>query len=129
MAGVLVWGNENIGAHAEVRFLSPGHDFGFAIKTDSVQYPAPFAMVLRDLLVRHNTANGNGQNIVYALMVNGVATAVTVTLATGAVVQASDLANSVTIAQGDRVSIRASKAANVANGAVDVQATLKVEAV
>ena len=86
----------------------------------------PRAGTLRRFFVRHNTATGNGNNVVYTVMVNGVATAITVTLATGAIGQASDLVNTVAVAQGDRVSIRATKAVTIANGAINVQTSLEI---
>jgi hypothetical protein len=84
------------------------------------------AGTLQNFFVHHNTANGNGGTVVYTVMVNGAATAITATLATGAVGTASDVANTVAVAQGDLVSIRVTKAANVTNGNVDVTAMLEV---
>ena len=83
--------------------------------------------MLKNFFVRHNAANGNGNSVVYTVLVNGVATAITVTLASGAVGQASDTVHTVVIAQGDRISIRATKAATIAGGGnVDVQTSLEM---
>ena len=54
-----------------------------------------------------------------------VPTALIVVLATGAIGQASDLVNSVAIAQGDLVRVRAVKPAPIANGNVKVIVTME----
>jgi len=77
------------------------------------------------MFARHNTNNGNGNNVVYTMFVNGVAAALTVTLATMAIGQASDLVNTVAIAQGDRVNITLVKAATISNG--NLQTIITVE--
>jgi hypothetical protein len=123
--GLLFWGNDTVAAAADTRYLSPGRD-GTAPLVDFAQMPLPRAGTLRRLFVRHNAAGGNGNAVVYTVLVNGIATALTVTLATGAVGQVSDLINAVAGAQGDRVSLRASKAAVIAGGNIDVQATVEV---
>ena len=76
--------------------------------------------------MRHNSTSGNGTSVLYTVLKNGVATAITVTLATGAVGQASDTVHTVAVAQGDRVSISAVKAASIGSGDVAVQASLEI---
>jgi hypothetical protein len=123
--GLLFWGNDTITAAADMRYLSPGSD-GTASLTNVEQIPLPRAGTLRRLFARHNSAGGNGNSVVYTVLVNGVATVLTVTLATGAIGQASDLVNTVAVAQGDRISLRASKAGVIAGGDINVQATVEV---
>jgi hypothetical protein len=115
-----------MGAAADSRFVPPGHDFALASLTDVFQLPVTRAGTLRNLFVRHNSAAGNGNNIVYTVMKNGVATAITVPLATGAVGQASDLVNTVAVVAGDRISLRGSKAAGIAGGGVNLAASLEI---
>jgi len=67
--------------------------------------------------------------VVYTVFVNGIATALTVTLATGAVGQTSDLVNGVTITQGSRISIQAVKALAIGSGMIDVEASLEASQV
>lgn len=125
---VLGFGDGGIGAAADTRFLSPwyGDDLSFGLLTPAAaDIPVPRAGTLRNLFVRHNTANGNGASVVYTIMVNGVATALTVTLATGAIGQGSDLVNSVVVAQGDRVRLRAVKPI-IMNGNLRVVASCDV---
>jgi hypothetical protein len=90
--------------------------------------PLPRAGTVRNLFVRHNDSSGNGQPVVYTLWKNGVATALAVSLATGAIGQNSNLVNSVVCAQGDRLRVVASKAANIAaSGDVDLQVVATVQ--
>jgi hypothetical protein len=48
-----------------------------------------------------------------------------VTLATGAIAQASNLVNTAVVAQGDRITLRATKALVVANGNVLPSVTME----
>ena len=127
-SSILVWGNENVGAAADDRYLSSGSNFGIASLTDTLQYIAPSNVTLRDLFVRHNSAAGNGNDVIYTVFVNGVATALLVPLATGAVGDASNVVDTAAVLQGDRISIQASKAAGVGGGQIDTQVSLKAEA-
>lgn len=125
-AAIMSWGDDSIAAGADTRYLTPG-DGATAITTSTTyDLPLPRAGTVRNLFVRHNAAVGNGNSVVYTVMKNGVATAVTVTLATGAVGQVSDLVNSVAFAQGDRITLQAVKAASIANGGIDVEASVEI---
>ncbi len=123
--GILFWGVNNIGAASDTRFIPPGNS-GIAPLLDIFQLPIPQAGTVKNLFVRHNSNKGNGNSAVYTILKNGVATAITAALATGAVGQSSDLVNTVAIAQGDRLSLQVSKAAVVADGAVDLTASLEI---
>jgi hypothetical protein len=123
---IATWGNDSIAPAADTRYLSPGRSTSTASTTDVASIPAPRAGTIRNLFVRHHSATGNGNNVVYTIMINGVATGLTVTLATGAIGQASDLVNTVAVAQGDRISLRATKAANVGGGSLNVQASAEI---
>jgi hypothetical protein len=122
----LAWGDDNVSATTTTRYLTPGRNKGTAtITAGENEWPMPRAGTARNLFVRHNSAVGNGASVVYTLFVNGAATALTVTLASGAVGQASDLANTVAVAQGDRLELVATKAAAIGNGALNVQASVE----
>jgi hypothetical protein len=125
LGAILFWGVDTIGAAADSRFLPPGHDNGLAVTTNIYRMVMPRAAVLRNLFVRHNSAGGNGNGVTYTVLVNGVATALTVTLATGAVGQAGDTTHSVAVVQGDTISLRATKALVIAAGNLDLMATLE----
>jgi hypothetical protein len=119
------WGNTNVAAAADTRFLTPGRDATTAITTDLAQIPIVRPGTLQRLYVRHNAAVGVN-DVVYTVMLNGAPTAITVTLAAGAIGQASDLVNTVAVVAGDRVSLRATKALGLGTGAVEVEASLEI---
>lgn len=123
----LVWGVDSIVNIADTRFIPPGHDNGFAVTTNIYQLPLPRAGTLRNLFVRHNSAGGNGTIVTYTILVNGVATLISTTLATGAVGQASNLVAGFAAAQGDRVSLRVVKPANIGGGSIDLVASLELD--
>jgi hypothetical protein len=84
----------------------------------------PRAGLLRNFGIRHNTPAGNGNAVVYTVRQNGVATALSVSLiSTGS--DGFDLANSVSFAAGDLVDIEVTKAADIANGVLNVVASLE----
>lgn len=124
---VLVWGADNVGAAADTRFISPGRANGLATTTNIYSIAMPRAGTLRNLFVRHNSAGGNGNSIVYTVLVNGVATLITASRVTGAIGTSSDLVNGFAAAQGDLVAVRATKALAVAGGNIDVQVTLELD--
>jgi hypothetical protein len=123
---LLFFGAQNIAASADTRYITPGSDQGTAPVTDDFQLPVPRAGTLRRLYVRHNAAIGNGNSVVYAILINGVATGLTVTLATGAVGQASDLINTAAVVAGDRVSLRAVKALGIGGGGLNIEASVEI---
>ena len=78
--------------------------------------------VLRNLVVTSKAAPGAGQTFIYTVRVNGVATALTVTLSGAAAVNGSDLVNSVRVVVGDRVSVQlvTSAASSATNHTADL---------
>jgi len=123
---ILVFGVDNIAAAPDTRYIPPGHEFGTAPTTDTLSIPCPRAGTLRNLFVRHHTANGNGNPVVYTLWVNNVPTAITVSLVTGAIITGSDVANSIAVNQGDRIKLVATKAAAIGSGNINIQAAAEV---
>jgi len=76
------------------------------------------------MFARHNTAGGSGPVATYTLLVNGVATALVVSVPTGAVGQASDLVDTVAIAAGDVLSLSVdsdSLGPNIVDAKISVQ--------
>jgi hypothetical protein len=57
--------------------------------------------------------------------VNGIATALSVSLVTGVIGNAGDTVNSVVVAQGDIIGVVATKAASVGSGALRVVVTME----
>jgi hypothetical protein len=73
------------------------------------------------MFARHNTAGGSGDPATYTLLVNGVATALTVSVPTSAVGQASNLVDTVAVAAGDVLSLSidsASLGPNIVNAKI-----------
>ena len=117
------WGASDLVSSTTTRYLTPGYETGNA-PTSPVRMAVPFPTTLRRFYIEHNTPVGNGNPIVYTVRVNGVATAISVSLAsTGSL--GSDLAHSVAVAAGDLVDIQVTKASSVGNGAVSAMATLE----
>jgi hypothetical protein len=125
-SSVLTWGNNSVAASADTRWLDPGYEQATADNVDHHAFRLPRAGTVRNLRVRHNLANGNGNSVVYSVDQNGVASIITCTLATGAVGDASDLANTVAFAAGDLITIRAVKASAIGSGNVEVMASLEI---
>jgi len=121
-----VWGNENVGAAADTRYLSPGSDNTPATLTAGTHaFVVGRPGTLKNLFARHNAAVGNGNAVVYTLLKNGVATLLTASLVTGAVGQASNLVNLIAVVQGDRIEMQAAKALIIAPGGVDATVTVE----
>jgi hypothetical protein len=85
----------------------------------------PHAGTIRNLYVRHNAAGGTGPVVNYFVLINGVVSALTVTLATGAVGQASNTVNILAVNAGDRIELQAVKPAAIGGGDIDVQVTVE----
>ena len=120
------WGNNSVTNTTTTRFLSPGWIAGTA-PTAAIQWRVPFAAVLRNLYIRHGTGAGNGNNIVYTVRVNGVASSLAVTIASTAT-NGQNTANSVTVAAGDLIDITVTKAVDVTTSPSNIMATLQVGA-
>lgn len=125
-AGIIAFGNNSLAAAAGTRFLDQWSSTTTAGTAEADPIVMPRAGTLRNLFVSHQAAVGNGNSIVYTVRVNGVNTTLTVTLASGAIAQASDLVNTVAVAQGDRVTLSAVKALALGNGAVIPSVTMEL---
>ncbi len=126
LTGPLFWGALDVGPLADTRFLGPGQSVTASL-ADVQGLPLPFNTILRNLFVRHNLAAGNGASVVYTVILNGAPTALTVTLATGAVGTAADTSNSVGASAGDTLSIQADKPAIIADGLINAFVTLLLD--
>lgn len=121
---IFVWGNSDIGTLIDTRYLSPGRDVTAQLG-DVAQFPVTRSGTLRNLFIRHNSVGIGVANVTYAVLVNSVPTAITATLATGAIGQVSDLTHSVMLVQGDRVSVQAAKDGIITSGVIDAQVSLE----
>lgn len=121
----LFWGNQTIGALPDTRFLTPGSTVTSAALVSVCAYLLPKDGSLRALGVRHNTAVGNGNVVTYRVLINGVATTLTTTVATGAIVSGTDLVNTRAVVAGDVIEVTATKLVDIANGGINVMVTLE----
>jgi hypothetical protein len=113
-SALITWGADNINPGVNLRFLYPGYAVSMATSTP-IEWVVPEAGRLQRITARHNSAVGNGATVEYVLMVNGVATPMSVALATGAIGSASGNAT-VPVAVGDRLSIRVEKTIAILDG-------------
>lgn len=125
-SAILAWGNSSIVAGADTRFLDCWYNQAAAPTAQIGNIVMPRAGTLQNFFARHNAAIGNGNSVVYTVFLNGVATLITATLATGAIGQASDLVNTVAVAQGDIVIVRAVKALTIGNGSQEAMCSLEL---
>lgn len=127
-SAIIAFGDNSIAPQADSRFIDQWNGGNAAVAPTAEIDPivAPRAGTLRNLFVRHAAAVGNGNNVVYTVRINGADTLLTVTLATGAIGQASDTLHTPVVAQGDRITLRATKPASIGAGAVIVSATMEL---
>lgn len=119
----LMWGNDNIAATTTTRYLTPGYDDTQA-QTSAIQLKASRDGTIRNMRVLQNIPHGNGNSIVYTLRVNGVASALSVSMASTDS-DGSDLVNSVAVAAGDNLDIEVTKAAGIGTTPDDIVLTVE----
>lgn len=117
---VLTWGNDSVAAAADTRFLYCGRSISTAPLTAITGLVAPRAGVLRNFRVRHNSASGNGNPVVYDVRINGVAQGLGLSLATGAIGNASAIGGFV-VAADDVITATATKALGIGAGGINTQ--------
>jgi hypothetical protein len=120
-----LFGAGSVSSTTTTRYLFPAYDDSIA-QTDPVQYRSPRAGKMRNLRVRHNDPAGNGNSIAYTLRINGVASALTVSM-TSTASDGSDLVNEVPVAAGDLIDIEVTKATGVGQAPKDVTATIEFD--
>jgi hypothetical protein len=105
------WGNESIGTTSTTRYLAPAYDQGTS-PTSEIGQTVARAGNVRIFTVFHNAGNGNGNDVVYTLRVNGIDTALTVTLASTdtAAVTAT---GAVAVVAGDVLTVSVAKAIGI----------------
>ena len=123
-SSILTWGNSDEGADTTERYLSPGFGLQTA-STTQLRYVVPRSGIVRNMYVRHNVGNGNGNDIVYTLHVNGVASSLTVTLASTGT-QGSNLTDSVAISAGDEIDVVVTKALAITTSPENIMVSLEI---
>lgn len=104
------WGNSGVNSGNNQRFMTPGIDFNDGAGTNEGNLVLPITRdgYFQRMRVRHNDPNGNGNNIVYTLRVNGSNSALSVTLASDSTVSSNN-GTRVAVSTGDTVSIGVTK--------------------
>jgi hypothetical protein len=125
LADTLIWGNDNIAASPTTRYLVSGWDALLA-PTAPRRYRVARAGTLSEMRAHHNAPGGNGNTVTYTLTVNGVPTALTVSMASTAA-DGTDLANSVAVAAGDLLGIEVTKGAAIGSGNIRSSVTLRFD--
>jgi hypothetical protein len=122
--GVLTWGANDINTAVGNRFLFPGgYSAVTASATDVWRVRVPRAGTLHNLYVKQNTLSTSALTVTYTLLVNGVASALTVTQA-GNVSTGADTSHAVAVAAGAELSLQVSKAAIVTPAVSQVTVTI-----
>ena len=127
-SAIIGFSDNSVAPQADTRFIDEwnGGNSAVAPTTELAPIVAPRAGTLRNLFVRHSAAAGNGNAVVYTVRKNGVDTLLTCSLPTNAIGQASDTLHTVLVAQGDRITLKATKAAAIGSGNVLVSATMEL---
>lgn len=120
-ATMLGWGAGLLGSSITVRFLTPWYSDQLA-EVRETELLVPRQGTLKNLHVRHNVPDGNGQLITYTIRVNGSDTALSVILASTAS-EAMNLVDTIAVNAGDQISIKVDKVADVLRSPRNIVAT------
>ena len=121
------FGNNSVSTTTTTRYLTPGFDATNIAPTAAIQYRAPTAGTIQNMFIQHNTAAGNGGNIVYTVRINSATSALTVTLASTGT-NGSDTTHSASVAKGDLLDIQVTKASGIGTSPTNVIATFEIHA-
>lgn len=124
MSAILAFGARSISGSTTDRFLFPGGSDSSTAKTTELSMRIPKVGVLRSLHVRVEDPRGNANDVVYTVFKNGSSTGLTVTMQADAS-EGADVANTVTVAKGDRISLKVTKALSVGAAPRDVSVTME----
>jgi hypothetical protein len=122
---VLQFGADGLVSSPGTRYLTPG----FAnISASILELAVTRAGTLQNLFTTHSTPGGPGaQPVTYTVLVNGAPTALTTTLLADVAGPASDLVNTVAVAQGDRIAIQVVNLVNLGGGGAGAQPAVTLE--
>ncbi len=115
--GIHTFGNVSIAAAGDTRYLKEGAGPSRA-GTTPVRGVFPRDGIVRNLTAMHNRAAGDDNRVDYTVEINGAPTALTVSLATGAIGSAINTTDFIIVAAGDTYALRVTKAANIGDGTV-----------
>ena len=121
-----VFGNDNVGSDAGIRFLDPGYGNNSTSPTTAISIIAPRGGKLRNLFVRHHATTTSANSVTYTVQVNGIDTTLTVTLAANAVATVSNVSNVIVVAQGDRITVKVAKSGAIGAGNLKAVASMEI---
>jgi hypothetical protein len=113
-----IFGANGIATSTTARFLAPGYQDTNA-ETSRTAFRAPRDGTLRNARVRIESPGTGASTITYTLRVNGVSTALVVSMANTAN-DGSDLVNQVAILAGDLIAVRVTKSASLGNSPTNI---------
>lgn len=121
--GVLLFGAASVSQTVAIRFLYPGFSNNLA-QTALIQVAATRAGTLRNMEVHVAEPDGNGNQVLYTLRVNEVATDLAVSLAsTGS--QGANTTARVEVLKGDRLDLQVTKALSIVSDPEEVVVSLE----
>lgn len=121
---ILMWGNKDIITTTATRYLTPGYD-SHSATSSAIQFAAPISGTAKNMYVRHNTGDGNGNAIVYTLRKNNVVTSLSVSIASTAN-NGSDLVHTVSLAAGDLIDIEVTKSSAISNSPDNILVSIAI---
>lgn len=119
----VLFGAASVSATTADRFLFPSYAQA-AAQTTGIPYRSPRAGTYDGLRVRQNNPGGNGNDLTYALRVNGLPTVQTVTMASTDL-DAGPVAAPVAVLAGDLIDLIITKPLSLGSGVNDVMASLE----
>lgn len=128
-SAVIGFGANSVTNSTTTRYLCPWFEDAIAetAGATNARITVPRAGTLRNMYIRHGNPLGNGNDIVYTLRVNAVASLLTATLAsTGGTV--SDLVNTVAVVAGDTIDVEVTKALGIGSSPTNITATMELAA-
>lgn len=131
---VLVFGNTDIGAGSGTVYLTPGFQAAAAGASDDKQVPVMSNTTGNDVAIitgisaRHNLAAGNGNAVVYEVLVNGapVSPAMTVSVASDSTTQLGSTADAAFLTSASRISVRAVKGSAIGSGVLNAVVAVRL---
>lgn len=114
----LVWGVGGLFTTTATRYMAPGFNSDNA-DTEIIEYDLPRAGTLRKMFIRCRTAGGNGNHVVYTVIINGVPTALSVSLASD-VTAGSNITTDIDVNEGASIRLRVTKGATIGSSPEDV---------
>lgn len=120
----LVFGNTSVSATTTTRHMDP-FNVSTSAPTAIMNIVIPFDATIKNMHVYHNNPAGNGNNIVYTLLKNAIATSLTVTIPS-TTQTVSNTTNFVSVNAGDRLALQVTKALGIGSSPNDIYVTMEV---